>query len=71
MSNHDANTTVNANADVKPLDESLFKPTPKQVEFLRAAITDDEEELRRRVMEVQKECVFLASRGPFTAWVLS
>ncbi|KAA1472575.1 hypothetical protein DENSPDRAFT_838894 [Dentipellis sp. KUC8613] len=40
---------------IPPLDSSLFRPTEPELEFLKAAISPDESEVRRRVEEVQKE----------------
>lgn len=39
------------------LDASLFRPSPEEREFLRSAVSTDDSELERRVLEVQKEYV--------------
>ncbi|CCM03426.1 uncharacterized protein FIBRA_05557 [Fibroporia radiculosa] len=40
---------------IPPLDLALFTPTDAELVFLRKAISTDYEEIRRRVIEVQKE----------------
>lgn len=37
------------------LDPSLYQPTPATLDFLRATITSDDEALKERVIETQKE----------------
>ncbi|KAH8117790.1 hypothetical protein DFH11DRAFT_1570697 [Phellopilus nigrolimitatus] len=39
----------------EPLDPALFQPTRAEWDFLHAAVAEDEGEIRRRVLEVQKE----------------
>jgi len=41
--------------DAAPLDESIFSLTPKQLEFLQSKITADDGELRKRVIDTQKQ----------------
>lgn len=40
---------------IPELDLVLFKPSPKLMEFLRASIAQDEDELMKRILAVQKE----------------
>ena len=40
---------------ITPLDPQLYDPTPEALAFLKKTITSDENELRARVEEVQKE----------------
>lgn len=40
-----------------PLDASLFQPSPREREFLRSAVSTDDNEVERRVLEVQKKYV--------------
>ena len=42
-------------AVIPPLDDSLLSLSETESEFLRKAITADDAELRKRVLEVQKE----------------
>lgn len=39
---------------VPPLDPSLFRPSKAELEFLHQVISADDEEMRERVMEVQR-----------------
>lgn len=39
------------------LDASLFRPSPQEREFLRSAVSVDDSEVEKRVLEVQKEYV--------------
>jgi hypothetical protein len=41
------------------LENAAFEPTAEDLEFLRVTIAKDDAEIKRRVMEVQKECVSL------------
>lgn len=36
-----------------PLDPTLFKPSPEEWAFLRAAISEDEDKVRKRVFAAQ------------------
>ncbi|PCH37045.1 hypothetical protein WOLCODRAFT_140696 [Wolfiporia cocos MD-104 SS10] len=40
---------------IRPLDPSLFAPSEREAAFLRTTISEDETEVKRRVMEVQEE----------------
>ena len=40
---------------IPPLDESLLTLSDEEREFLHQSVTTDDEELRRRILEVQKE----------------
>lgn len=40
---------------IPPLDESILKLEGEEKEFLHKAITYDDEELRARILEIQKE----------------
>jgi len=38
-----------------PLDPSLFQPTPDELSFLRVTVAEDDEEIRKRVLDVQQQ----------------
>lgn len=40
---------------IPPLDESLLTLTDEESEFLHKSITDDDAELKARILDVQKE----------------
>lgn len=42
-------------AVIPPLDESLLTLSDAEKEFLHSTITEDDGELKRRILEVQKE----------------
>ena len=39
------------------LDPALFQPSTEEWEFLRATISSDDQEIKGRVLAIQKECV--------------
>ena len=41
-----------------PLDASLFRPNLREWDFLRSTISTDDAEIKRRVVQIQRECVF-------------
>lgn len=49
---------------IPPLDPSRFKPTLQELEFLKSTISDDEDIIRERVLEVQQEYVLTHSSYP-------
>lgn len=46
---------------VPPLDESLLTLSDEESEFLHKSITSDDAELKKRILEVQKEYVFTST----------
>lgn len=40
---------------IPPLDESLLTLNDEEKEFLRKSVTEDDDELKKRILEVQKE----------------
>ncbi|KAF8584542.1 hypothetical protein K439DRAFT_1345845 [Ramaria rubella] len=48
-----------------PLDPTLFNPSDVELQFLRSAISEDDEELRARILEVQKEFCPVSEEYPY------
>lgn len=40
---------------IADLDPALYRPDPSALEFLHKTITDDDEKLKQRVVDIQKE----------------
>jgi len=60
-------------APVEKLDPTLWKPTEDDWKFFRKTISEDETEVRRRVLYIQAKCVVpevLQSAGALTVMVL-
>lgn len=55
---------------IPPLDPSRFKPTQQELEFLKSTISDDEDMIRERVLEVQREYVSIQSSHHFLSSAL-
>lgn len=47
---------------IPPLDPEFLALSEREMRFLRSAISSDDEEMKRRVLEVQREYVYLLSR---------
>ncbi|VDC06431.1 unnamed protein product [Peniophora sp. CBMAI 1063] len=53
-------STINPQSEIPeklvlPLDPALFSPSPEALQFLKSSVAVDEEEIRRRVQQVQEE----------------
>ena len=54
-SSDDINEPKTVDAPAVPLDQSLFKPSADQLEFLRTVISKDDEEIKKCVYDSQEE----------------
>lgn len=55
----DFDGTPESNVSPKPpreLDPSIYKPSPTELEFLQKTVSSDENEIKRRVLDVQQKC---------------